>query len=181
MNPNQDHTDAHLVTLLRAGNHKAFEAIYRRYAGTLFRYARKNIPVSEDCEEMVQDVFESLWTRRETLKIGSLHSYLLNSIRYMIIRYFKHKGVEKRYIEHYKIFTALLDFSEPGHQNREDLRYMILKCLEGLPERCKAAIKLRLAHDLSNQEIAQRMNISKRTVELYVSRALGHLRASLPR
>lgn len=180
MNPYVDHTDEDLMTLLRVGNTKAFETIYRRYASTLYRYARKNISIPEDCEEMVQDIFASLWARRETLKVASLQSYLLKSMRYMVIRHFRHKGVEKRYVEHFKIFAALSGPGDPDPQNEESLRSMILKCLEGLPERCKMAIKLRLTYNLSNQEIAQRMNISKRTVELYVTRALSHLRTSLP-
>lgn len=64
----QDHTDAELVSLLRNGDKAAFEAIYRRYAADLYRYARKNVSVPEDCEEIVQDVFESLWIRHENLK-----------------------------------------------------------------------------------------------------------------
>jgi RNA polymerase sigma-70 factor (ECF subfamily) len=176
----RDHSDADLVSLLRNGDKGAFEAIYRRYAAELYRYARKTVPVREECEEMVQDVFESLWIRHESLEIESLRHYLFKSVRYMVIRYIQHKGVQDRYAEHYKIFASLFDTGDADRERAESLRNTLLKSLEGLPERCKMAIKLRITDNLSNQEVAEKMNISRRTVELYISRALSHLRASFP-
>lgn len=180
MIPYQEYSDAELVALLRRGDKRSFEAIYRRFVGDLYRYARKNIPVHEDCEEMVQEVFKSLWIRHETLRIESLRQYLLKSIRYMIIRYIRDKGVHRRYMEHYLIFATLYDKGEPGDADGETLRAMLIRGLDGLPERCKTAIKLRITENLSNQEVARRMNITKRTAELYMSKALCHLRTSFP-
>lgn len=176
----QDYSDEALVALLRKGDKGAFETIYRRFASDLYRYARKNVPVPEDCEEMVQDVFQSLWIRHENLMIESLRHYLLRSIRYMIIRYFRDKGVHRRYLEHYRIFATLYETGYPDSPDTETLRAMLIKALEGLPERCKTAIKLRITENLSNQEVATRMNITKRTAELYMSKALCHLRTSFP-
>ncbi|HEX7014572.1 MAG TPA: RNA polymerase sigma-70 factor [Cyclobacteriaceae bacterium] len=180
MHSYHDHSDAELVTLLRGGDKCAFEAIYRRYAAELYRYARKNVPIPEDCEEMVQDVFESLWIRHESLEVESLRHYLYKSVRYMVIRYIQHKGVQHRYAEHYRIFANLYETDHTDRGDAESLRNALLKSLEGLPERCKMAIKLRITDNLSNQEVAEKMNISRRTVELYISRALCHLRATFP-
>jgi RNA polymerase sigma-70 factor (ECF subfamily) len=129
---------------------------------------------------MVQDVFESLWIRHESLEINSLRHYLFKSVRYMIIRYIQHKGVQHRYAEHYRIFENLYDTGNADGENIETLRNALLRRLEGLPERCKMAMRLRITDNLSNQEVAEKMNISRRTVELYISKALCHLRASLP-
>lgn len=180
MNPYLHHTDPELVDLLNAGNERAFEAVYRRYVGEMYRLARRNISVSEDCEEMVQDVFESLWARHQEIKVDSLRHYLRTSIRYKLIRYFYNKGVKKRYVDHYTFFEVLYESAEPEARNPETLRDLLLKGLEGLPDRCRAAIKLRITEDLSNGEIAERMNITKKTVELYMSKALAHLRATFP-
>lgn len=173
-----DHSDAELVSLLRTGDKLAFEVIYHRYAAGLYRYARKSVPVREDCEEMVQDVFESLWIRHEGLEIDSLRRYLFKSVRYMVIRYIQHRGVRQRYAEHYKVFASLYDMGNADTESAESLGKAIMTKLEGLPERCRMAIKLRISDNLSNQEVAEKMNISRRTVELYISRALRHLRAS---
>src|SRR5688572_112145 len=105
MNKHDKLSDSDLLSLLIAGDRAAFESIYHRYAADLFRFARKNILSSDDCEEMIQDVFESLWLRHDSLSIQSLRHYLFNSVRYMIIRHIQHRGVKKRYVEYYKIFA----------------------------------------------------------------------------
>ncbi len=168
-------TDPELLALLRAGDEAAFETIYRRYAKDLLRYARKNVPVREDCEEMVHEVFTSLWERHNRLLIESLKHYLFNSIRYMVIRYFHNRGIRKRYVEHYTVFAELHDTGKLAEEELP-LQEKLLKCLAGLPERCREAMTLRIVDNLSNTEIAQRMNISKGTVEVYMTRALTHLR-----
>jgi RNA polymerase sigma-70 factor (ECF subfamily) len=178
MNPYHDHNDAELVTLLKEGNARAFEAIYRRYIAELYQFARRNIQVKEDAEEMVQDVFESLWVRHKKIKVDSLRHYLKTSIRYMVIRYFYNKGVRKKYLEHYKLFAVLYESADEQERSPEDIQTMLIKGLEGLPERCQAAIRFRITENLSNGEIAKRMNITKKTVEMYISKALHHLRSS---
>jgi RNA polymerase sigma-70 factor (ECF subfamily) len=180
MTLSQNHEDSELVGLLIQGDRKAFETIYLRYASDLYRFARKNIPLKEDCEEMVQDVFESLWIRRENLKVESLRHYLFTSIRYMIIRYFYAKGVRKRYAEDYKLFAASYHtIDDLMNSPNESPQEKLIKSLAGLPQRCQTAIKLRLTENLSNDEIAHQMNITKKTVEFYISRALNHLRHSV--
>ena len=170
------YTDEELVALLIKGDRNAFEAIYRRYASDMYRYVRRNINVKEDCEEMLQDFFESLWLRHDILKINSLRHYVYNSMRYMIIRYIQHRGVEKRYVDYYTAFSSIYDVAE-SHDPKA-LQDLLLKSLEGLSERCQMAMRLRLQEDLSNAEIAKRMNISKGTVELYMCKALAHLRST---
>src|SRR5436853_241313 len=104
----QNHTDSALTALLGKGDGLAFETIYRRYARSLFNYARKNIDVREDCEEIVQDVFISLWTRRGDLhEVETLGPYLFRMVKYKVIRYFQHHAVRKRYAEHYRLFEAV--------------------------------------------------------------------------
>jgi RNA polymerase sigma-70 factor (ECF subfamily) len=94
----------------------------------------------------------------------------------MIIRHINHRGVQRRYLEYYKVFAEIYDTTPEDLRNQQELQQRILQCLNTLPERCRHAIHLRLIEELSNAEIAQRMNISKGTVELYMCKALAHLR-----
>ena len=174
----QIYTDTELITLLSEGSQRAFESIYRKYASDLFRYARKNIAVKEDCEEIIQGVFESLWARRESLRhITILKAYLFRMVKYKVIRYFQHKAVKGKYAEHYILFEAVYDTVPEQERTAESIQDMILKRIAELPERCQMAFKLRLLENLSNGEIAQRMNIRRETVENYMVRAFSHLRA----
>lgn len=171
--------DTELVCLLKDGDAQAFEAIYRRYVKDLFSYALRKIRVREDCEEIVHDVFESLWKRRDQLAITSLKHYLFSSVRYMVIRYFSHRGVRQRFVEHYRLFETVCDsMDEERHRDSYTIHATLLQHLGGLPDRCQEAIRLRLSENLTNGQIAERMQINKRTVELYISKAFSHFRTS---
>jgi RNA polymerase sigma-70 factor (family 1) len=169
--------DAELVTLLRGGDERAFEAIYRRYVSSLYRYAKRNISIKEDCQEIIQEIFVSLWSRRENLDhVSVLEAYLFRMVKYKIIRYFQHESVKRKYAEHYKLFEAVYESTDPNEKDSSGLRNMIERGLADLPERCRQAVKLRLIENLSNTDIAMRMNITKGTVENYMVTALNHFR-----
>lgn len=181
MEPYHDQSDANLVDLLIQGDKKAFEVIYRRYVAALYRYAAKNISAKEDCEEIIQDVFESLWVRHSELHhVTALSAYLYRMVKYKVIRYFQHSKVKKSYADHYRLFEATYTTQEIGEEEKKSMMELIEHGLTLLPERCQLAIKLRLKENLSNKEIAERMNITKSTVENYIVKAVSHLRATIP-
>jgi RNA polymerase sigma-19 factor, ECF subfamily len=174
-----DHSDTELISLLNQGDTKAFEIIYRRYAPALFKYTRKNISRKEDCEEIIQEIFESLWLRHKQLShVTTLSGYLFSMARYKIIRYFQHSKVIMKYAEHFRLFEAVYDNSTGQEGPSEDRSAMIDKSIASLPARCQEAVKLRLNENLSNTDIAKRMNISKGTVENYMVTALNHFKSS---
>jgi RNA polymerase sigma-70 factor (family 1) len=181
MNPYLNHLDAELVDLLRRGERQAFEVIYRRYAKELFAYALRKMKAREDAEEIIHDVFESLWKRKEDLLITSLRHYLFTSIRYSVIRYFSHRDVRRKFAEHYQLFEAVYDSMDEVEPDPQAIHARLLQHLQALPERCQEAIRLRITENLSNSEIATRMSISKGTVQLYISTAFAHLRGSYDR
>lgn len=179
MNQLDLHSDEYLLVGIVQGDQRSFEIIYRKYAAPLYRFARKNIALKEDCEEIIQDIFVDIWARREKLDhVTNLESYLFRMVRYKIIRYFQHKGVIKKFEEHYRVFEVLYDNPKIEEDKKTTLQERISDCLTDLPERCQEAFRLRLLENLSNGEIAQRMNITKKTVELYMSKAMSHIRAS---
>lgn len=178
MNTYHDHGDAELVGLLKQGDQQAFEVIYRRYVKDLYRYARRRIP-KEEAEDLVHNVFESLWSRKENLSIASLKHYLFTSVRYMVIRYFTHAGIKRKYADYYRLFEMAYEtMDQEDLRDPENIRKVLLKNIGGLSERCQEAIRLRITENLSNGEIATRMNITKRTAEFYIFTAFRHLRAS---
>ncbi len=176
LKPGENHTDAELVAALTQGNRQAFEIIYRKYARDLLNFARKNISIGEECEEIVQEVFVSLWTRHSDLKIQSLKAYLFSMVRYMTVKYFQRNAIRKRYAEHYRVFEAIYENLDESAFDENEMQTMIEQSLSGLPDRCGAAIRLRLYENLSNAEIADRMNINKKTVENYVVMFTSHFR-----
>lgn len=170
--------DSKWIAQLREGDRLTFANIFNLYAKELYEFASRTIDAKEDCEEIVQDVFVSLWERREELEIDSLKAYLFTSVKYKVIRYIKHQVVKRKYEEHYRHFesTYIAPVEPESSTPVIPLHARLSESLQGLPARCREAFQLRLEQNLSNSEIAQRMHISKRTVEEYMTTAFAHLR-----
>ncbi|HWA35050.1 MAG TPA: sigma-70 family RNA polymerase sigma factor [Cyclobacteriaceae bacterium] len=171
-------TDPELVDLLRRGDYDAFTEIYQRYVKGLMAYVRKNIQSKEEGEEILQDVFARLWTKRSTTIITSLRHFLFCAVRYEIINYFKRTATAKRYEEHYEIFEIAYSRMKSTDREPEAIQKAIEEIISTLPKRCQAAIRLRMSENLTHQQIAERMNITKKTVETYMLMAFDHIRSS---
>jgi RNA polymerase sigma-70 factor (family 1) len=172
--------DLQLLRLLNQGDKKAFEAIYDRYAQSLFRYVYNHTRIKEVSEEIVQEIFVSLWTKREDLNIESLNAYLYRASKYQVLSYIRSDKVRKKYAAEFVLFLAgRHDNSLEEFMNVNDLQIMIEGAISKLPERCQTVFRLSRFENASIQEIAERLNISTGTVENYLSQALKHLRSSL--
>lgn len=176
MNAYQNDTDPILIAALVSGDGNAFETIYYRYVKGLTAYARKRITNTEDCHELIQEVFESLWARHAKLgHITALEPYLYRMVKYKVIRYYQHHQVVQRYADHFRAFETMVEEVESENEI-ENLRAVIQTTIKELPERCQEALRLRLDENLSNGDIAARMNIDKSTVKRYITTALSYLR-----
>jgi RNA polymerase sigma-70 factor (ECF subfamily) len=174
-------SDAELVALLQDGDKDAFEFVYKSYTKVLYSFARKNLSSREECEEIVQDIFVSLWERHRTLNILTIRPYLFNAVRYQIIHCIRSRALRRKYIEHFALFEAVYDTLPEESRDADTITTVLAKGIAELPDRCQQAINLRLSEDLSNGEIAKRMNISRRTVETYMHKAFDHLRNFYPK
>ena len=178
----ESYSDLQLTTEISIGDSEAFEFVYWRYSRELHGYLRRNISRHQDCEEIVQDIFESLWIKRESLKIENLRAYLFATARFKIIDYFRHSAVKKQYESHYRLFEPLYEYSHDFEQQLDAsaVESLIDQGISKLPPRCQDAVRMRLKENLSNHDIATRMNISLKTVQIHMRHAIRHLRESLP-
>ncbi len=172
------HSDSELMALLNTGNQEVFEFIYRKFAGDLYEYARRNISCKEDCQEIVQEIFESIWARHQTIQITTIRHYLIRMVRYKIIRYFRHSKVKRKFVEHYHLFEAIYEMRGFDPENPSLIQQELDRSIAQLPDKWQTALRLRLDEDLSNSDIAVRMNVSKRTVEWYMFEAFARIRSS---
>lgn len=180
MSPFQNHTDLELVNALQQGEEKAFAEIFQRYAKKLYAYTRKSIAVKEDCQEIVQDAFESLWQKRGKLWDDTkLDAYLYRVVKYKIIRYVSHKKVIQKYSDHFKAFEVAYD-DNGDEKELESLRSLLDTSLSKLPERCQMVVRLRIDENLSNGAIAERMNIDKDSVKRYMTHAMSYFKEQHP-
>lgn len=173
MAPHHDNDEV-LMNLLREGNRQAFAAIYNRYVDELYRHAKRVLANKEDCEEILQEVFEYLWKNHKTINIKSLRAYLYKAVANKVTDHLKKGYLHKRYVEHFQLFEAVYSNAD----NTESVEQIIESGLRQLPERVQLAIRLRLTENLTNDEIAQRMQVTNKTIENYMHQVYTHFRAT---
>lgn len=166
--------------MLSHGDRTAFDLIYNQYADDLYRYAFGRLESQEDSEDLIQNIFISLWERREHARnITALRYYLYCSVRYKIITQRKYVHQLKVQKKDFSEQVNALDNSTLEQQDYKDTQHRIERTIATLPERVQMAFRLSREENLSNAEIAVRMNISQHTVENYITEVLKSLRSSL--
>lgn len=173
-------SDTVLLDLVRKGDLSSFNILFDRYWEKLYATVFSVCSDREACSEIVHDIFLNLWLKRESLQIVNFKAYMQASARYHVYRYVKR--VRKQSLE----YREDMEFSELSVANEGELsiRYSELEKnvereLEELPGRCREIYTLSRREHLSNDEIASRLDISKRTVENQLTHALRHLRFSM--
>jgi len=174
-------TDLDLWEAIKMDNEQAFASLFNRYWSKLYSTAYSYTRDKEVCADIVHDIFLSLWTKRAELEIQSFTAYLTSATRYKV---YKHLSASKSSIIDYKeepeVFeTASLVNDAENKLNRQDFETEIDNYLVDLPRRCREIFIMSRRLHLSNDEIAEKLGISKRTVENQITHALKHLRVSL--
>lgn len=170
--------DLEVVRLLKEGQEMALEAIYRRYWQQLYDAANAILKDQAACEDIIQEVFLNLWLRRESLELHtSLGGYLFTSVRHEVFRQIRSGKVREDIFDHIvERIQAGPDYHDIEYR---ELRMQISLIVERLPEKCRAVYKLSREEHLSHKEIARQLNISTKTVENHLTKALSFLRLSL--
>lgn len=168
-----------LAASLKKGSVEAFDTIYRMYASKLLGYVSQATRNKEDAEEIVHDIFLDLWKSRERLQLDKGFKVLLFSLAYRRrIDYFR-KHLKSPIFEDYTNFQNDLVTTDDRPLEYNDFLKIFRKALEGLPEKYERLIILSRFEELTNKEIAKKMNIKERTVANELSLALKYLRSEL--
>ncbi len=175
-------TDNELWKLIKQHDQKAFRALFDMYWSKVFTTAFRYLKDKDACAEIVNDLFLNIWNKREQLEIVSLQAYLTSSARYHV--YKKLKTIKTSPLELVENYDLLIDRIESNNPIDDKIKYQELEIridtyLTDLPKRCREIFIMSRKENLSNDEIAKKLNISKRTVENQLTHALKHLRNAL--
>jgi RNA polymerase sigma-70 factor (ECF subfamily) len=168
-------TGSEWIARIRQGDQAAFESLFRAFAPGLCAYAARYVESTQVAEDIVQDLFLSLWRNRERLSIDqSVPSYLLAAARNRAINHLRHERVAKRWETR---VVGRIETSTPSDE-AELLEMLDLQDgIERLPARCRLIFALSRQQGMSYSEIAQSLGLSVKTVEVQIGRALRALRA----
>ncbi len=172
-------SDVTLLEGLRSGNELAFSEIFKLHWKKVYRIAFLKLRSEELAEELVQDLFLTLWEKRETLEITNLGPYLSTAIKHRIISHIRKQLVHQKYWVYYKT-----TFTETEAVTEKDVEYNELlnqfeNGLFDLPEKSKKVFKLNRLEGRSIPEIANMLNLSEKAIEYHLTRSLKQLRLHL--
>ncbi len=172
--------DRLLIEGLVRRDKSVFDYIFHYYYSSLCAFAMQYLRSRSDAEDIVQDFFVSFWMEAPAIRISSsLKSYLFTGVRNKCLDYRKHQKVIQQYRAYVFSSSEGCDNLTECYFAESELRQFISKSLEKLTPRCREIFELSRLKGLSNKDISVKLGISKRTVELQISKSLKVLRKEL--
>jgi len=177
LNPTFD-TNQQILEQLAKSDVRAFDFLYDKYFSKLYGAVYKRLQNRELAEEVVQELFVSLWERRKVLTISTtIEAYLFSSVKYLVIAQYKKDKLFEKYSNSLNPEADDNNFTEQIIAF-DELNFSYKNALKLLPERCKEVFLLKRT-GLSQREISEKMDISEKTVENQMTKALKTLREAL--
>lgn len=165
---------------LPINNEAIFEQLYKTHFRELHAYVFSLLRDWDVAEEIVQAMFLKLWEKEEALQAGtSIRSYLYRSVYHSSLNYLRGQKVQLKYQT--TTAYAMTDHTDDAGSklSMNELELLLQKALNKLPEKCRAIFHLSRFEELRYQEIADRLNISIKTVETHMGKALRILRKEM--
>lgn len=176
-----------LLKRIQKGDRQAFNLLCQDRYASLLSYARLFLS-DEWAEDVVQDVFFSLWKNRSTIRRGtSLQGYLMQAVFNRSVNYLKKGQLAKDFREWNQSRIDMMTLFESNPDNNPtirrlydgDLRIRINEAIESLSPRTREVFRLSYIEDMSNKDISQKLSLSLSTVENHIYMALKQLRTQL--
>lgn len=169
-------SDEQLVELLTQGQEAAFREIYERYWRKLTSIAIFKTSSREVAEEIVQELFVSLWEKRAMSQITHLESYLFTALKYKTISYIR-QTINNRMLVEASDYDAVTTLQE--YQTVSVLQNQIEEAIACLPEKTQMVFRMSRFEEKSHREISHLLNVSEKAIEYHITQALKVLRISL--
>ncbi len=168
-------SDEVLLDRFLRGDEAAFTSIFKKYSTVLYSSAYNLFRDQQACEDMVQELFIELWEKKYALKIRTLKSYLFVSIKNKALMAIRSGKV---FLDE-SVLSELCSEYETDHKLiADELAEILNRSINKLPKKCQTVFRLSRFENLTNKEIAERLDISVKTVESQMTIALSRLKSS---
>lgn len=165
-----------LLSLIAENDNGAFTEIYNRFWKKLFAIAYNRLREVSTAEDIVHDVFASLWANRQNVDILSLENYLATATKYMVFAAIKRRMQEKVYTRASAYTEPLFEIPVESAVHYRRILEIIKTEVDRLPERCKLVFQYSRDKGMPVKQIARELNISPKTVENQLTKAIRQLR-----
>jgi RNA polymerase sigma-70 factor (family 1) len=172
----QDNADS--VNALVQGDEAVFAEIYKQNWQLMYQTAYRRTGDEEQAKDIVQDIFVRMWDQRESLSIVSISAYLRTAVRYQVYNLIAREKITDNY---FKYLSELTDHSKSPDENihYKELVEKFEVLLDRMPEKRREIFQLRFEDELSTQRIAEKLNITQKTVQNQIIKAVHYLRTAL--
>ncbi|MGV8134019.1 MAG: RNA polymerase sigma-70 factor [Mangrovibacterium sp.] len=181
MDPQINKDELFIAQKMIEGDRNAFRYFFEKYYTDLCNFVNLYVHDTVLAEEIVEDIFVYFWENKEHLRLThSVKSYLFSASKYRSLNEIRNQNTRKRILQGLKI-TNVDDQAnhEEFYLDTEEFRSVLNAAIEDLPPKCKEIFLLCKVKNLSHREIAEKLNISAKTVENQITIALKKLRTSL--
>lgn len=172
--------DHKLVTLLREDDKEAFTKIYQRYWMVMYMHALKMLKSENDARDIVQEIFTSLWLKRQSIdpKVN-LAGYLFVATKNKVLDLISHQRIRLNYLGSLSSFAETHNNQVLARIEEKELLQILQQEIERLPAKMRQIFEMRINEHLTYMEIADKLNISDKTVKKQISNAIQVIRPKL--
>lgn len=179
MNTIRFHTDQELLEAISHDDESAFNELVRRYWKRVHIMTYARVRSKETTEEIVQELFTSLWDKRAKCTIKNLPSYLYQAVKFKSLNHFESKIVKEKYRARYRRLVLQKENIADKTVEYLDLVEAIEKGMTELPEKSKKVFKLHRMEGWSVPEIASLLNLSEKAIQYHLTQSVKRLRVHL--
>lgn len=168
-----------LAKKIKQGDIRAYELLFKAYYQALCNFANSYLNNMSESEDLVQEVFVKIWDKRHDIDItSSIKSYLYQAVKNSCFNQLKHQKVQNKHKEHvFHQSDSSIDFN--SQIETKQLSLLIEEAIKEMPKKRREIFYLSRRESLKYKEIAEKLNISVKTVETQMGLALKHLRIQL--
>lgn len=175
-----DITNHMLMERIKNSDHRAFSLLFDRLWESLYTRAYTICGDRSLSKDVVQEVWINFWERRQEIENTNVESYLFQAVRFKIYNELRNMKLSRTHLKDFLSEAPLKTVNDTDHQIRyEEANRALKKDMSLLPLKSKKIVELSRLQGMTNEEIANRLGISPRTVETHLSDALKFLRTKM--
>lgn len=176
MIPLEPEKSVDLLNRLKLGDKQAYEKIYLFFNKELLIAAFKKTGDKVIAEELVQNIFISIWEKREKLQIENLQAYLFGALKLSVINHIRSLVTENKYIEYKSLSYSEDDFDTSNVIELRDLSNIIEEGINSLPQKTQEVFRLSRYQYQSAKDISNELNISEKAVEYHITVSIKRIK-----